>query len=193
MSSRSTLATIIRAATPEDAPAMAQVMVDTWLAAHRGQVPEEQWQQRRKEWAYADSERGWRRSLAAIAADNKRQACIYVAVTESGEVVGVAVGCPAELDLLPNAAEVSVLYVRPTCQGQGLGRRLVQSVATYQATLARSALIIGCLATNTSARHFYEALGGQVIGTHETEDNGFSEPQVIYGWKDIQVLTENDR
>lgn len=37
-----------------------------------------------------------------------------------------------------------------------------------------------------SSRRFYEAIGGQVIGTRETEDYGFSEPQVVYGWEEIQ-------
>jgi len=183
---------IIRTATLADAPGMAQVMVDTWLAAHHGQVPDEQWQRRRAEWTYAESERGWRRSLAEIEAGNNPQGCVYVAVAASGEVVGVTVGCPAELDLLPNAAEVSVLYVRPTYQGQGLGRRLVQQVAAHQATLGKRALLISCLATNAPARRFYEALGGRVIGTHETEDYGFREPQVVYGWEDIQGVVTSD-
>jgi GNAT superfamily N-acetyltransferase len=184
---------IIRAATLADAPGMAQVMVDSWLAAHRGQVPEAQWQQRRQEWTYTESERGWHRSLTEIEAGTNPQSCVYVAVIASGEVVGVAVGCLAELDLLPNAAEVSVLYVHPTAQGQGVGRRLVQQVATHQAALGRRALLIGCLATNAPARCFYEALGGRVVGTHETEDEGFKEPQVVYGWEDIQSVVISDR
>lgn len=122
---------IIRAATMTDAPSMAQVMVDTWLAAHWGQVPDEQWQRRREDWSYADSERNWRRFLAEIADGSNTQECVYVAVRDEGEVAGVAVGCPAELDLLPNAAEVSALYVHPAAQGQGLGRRLVQVVAAH--------------------------------------------------------------
>ncbi|MEZ4730999.1 MAG: hypothetical protein R3E79_28090 [Caldilineaceae bacterium] len=44
------------------------------------------------------------------------------------------------------------------------------------------------LTTNAPARRFYEALGGQLIGTRETEDYGFPEPQVVYGWEDIAVL-----
>lgn len=40
---------MVRPATLADASVMAQVMVDTWLAAHRGQVPEGQWQRRREE------------------------------------------------------------------------------------------------------------------------------------------------
>ena len=179
---------IIRIATLADAPGMAQVMVDTWFAAHRGQVPDEQWQQRREDWRYADSERSWRSLLAEIVDGSNTQECVYVAVRDEGEVVGVALGCPAELDLLPNAAEVSTLYVRPPQQGQGLGRRLVQAVAAHQAKLGRQALMISVLTTNAPARRFYEALGGQLIGTRETEDYGFPEPQVVYGWEGIATL-----
>lgn len=179
---------MIRLATLADVPAMAHVMVDTWLAAHRGQVPEGQWQRRREEWTYADSERAWRSLLAELADGSNTEDCVYVAVSAEDEVVGVAVGCPAELDLLPNAAEVSALYVRPTQQGQGFGRQLVAAIAAHQANLGRSALLIGCLTTNVPARHFYEALGGEVIGTRETEDYGFPEPQVVYGWANIWSL-----
>jgi GNAT superfamily N-acetyltransferase len=178
----------IRLAKIADAPEMAQVMVDTWLSAHRGQIPEGQWQRRHEEWTYSVSERGWRELLEAIDAGSNLQDCVYVAVTEEDEVVGVAVGCPAGVTLLNNAAEVSAVYLRSAYQGQGVGRRLVQTVAAHQATLGRRALIIRALATNAPARRFYEALGGRVIGTHETEDYGFQEPQVVYGWADLRAL-----
>ena len=179
---------IIRLATLADAPGMAQVMVDIWLAAHRGQVPDEQWQRRREDWRYGDSERSWRSLLAEIADGSNTQDCVYVAIRDEGEVVAIALGCLAELDLLPNAAEVSVLYVHPAAQGQGVGRRLVRAVATHQANLGRQALMISVLTTNAPARRFYEALGGQLIGTRQTEDYGFPEPQVVYGWPYIATL-----
>ena len=70
--------TRIRLAIIEDAPTMAQVMVDTWLSAHRSHIPQGQWQKRRDEWTYAISERGWREFLEEIDAEtlgelNKRQ------------------------------------------------------------------------------------------------------------------------
>ena len=180
--------THIRLAKIADAPVMARVMVDTWLSAHRGQIPEGQWQRRHEEWTYTVSERGWRELLEEIEAGSNSQDCVYVAVTAEDEVVGVAVGCPAGLDLLKNAAEVSAIYLRPAYQGQGVGRRLVQRVAAHQETLGRRALIISTLETNAPGRRFYEAIGGRVIGTHETEDYGFKEPQVVYGWEDIGAL-----
>jgi ribosomal protein S18 acetylase RimI-like enzyme len=180
--------THIRPATIADAPAMAQVMVDTWLVAHRGQIPEGQWQRRRAEWTYAASEQGWRSLLEEMDAGREPQTCIYVAVADEDEIVGLAIGCPAGLDLLENAAEVSGIYLRPAYQGQGLGRRLVRAVAEYQAALGKRALQISVLVTNAPARRFYEALGGQVIGAHETEDYGFKEPQVVYGWEEIRAV-----
>ena len=182
------MSTRIRLAKIEDAPTMAQVMVDTWLSTHRSNVPQGQWQKRRDEWTYEISERAWREFLEEIDSGNNTQDCLYVAVTDTDEVVAVAVGCPAGLNLLKNAAEVSAVYLRPAYQGQGLGRRLVQTVAAHQATLGKSALIIRTLENNAPARSFYEALGGRVIGTHETEDYGFKEPQVVYGWEDIRAL-----
>ena len=178
----------IRPAKIEDAPAMAQAMVDTWLSAHLGQIPEGQWQRRREEWTYAVSERGWREFLAEIAAGPNSQDCVYVALTDEDEIVGLAVGRPAKLNMLKNAAEVSAVYVKSAYQGQGLGRRLIQTVAAHQATLGKTALVISVLETNTPARHFYEALGGRVVGTHETEDYGFKEPQVVYGWDNIRTF-----
>jgi ribosomal protein S18 acetylase RimI-like enzyme len=181
----------IRPAKITDAPALAQVMVDTWLSAHRGQIPEGQWQRRQAEWTYAVSERGWRELLEEIDAGSNTQDCVYVAVTGEDEAVGVAVGCPASLNILKNAAEMSAVYLRPAYQGQGLGHSLVQTVAAHQITLGRRALMITVLETNAPARRFYEALGGCVIGTHETEDYGFKEPQVVYGWEDIRALESN--
>jgi GNAT superfamily N-acetyltransferase len=184
--------TSIRPAKITDAPAMARVIVDTWLAAHRGQVPEGQWHRRHERWTYAVSERGWRALLEEIDDGRNPEDCVYVAVTEEAEVVGVAVGSPAGLNLLENAAEISAIYLRAAYQGQGLGHRLVQTVADHQATLGRRALLISTLEINAPARRFYEALGGRVVGAHATEDYGFPEPQVVYGCEDSRALARRD-
>lgn len=83
--------TVVRPARLEDAHAMVKVMVDSFFAAHRGQMPEEAWQKRKDEWGYAESQQGWERTLREIEAGIE-QSCICVAETESGEVVGVVVG-----------------------------------------------------------------------------------------------------
>ena len=176
---------IIRLAHVEDAPAMAKVMVDTYLAAHRDQMPEEAWQKRKQEWTYAASEQGWARTITDII-NGSSQLCVYVATTEADEVVGLVVGYPTESDA--QTGEISALYVRQDHQGEGLGRRLVQAVAAHLAERGITALNIGVLAANTSARRFYEAIGGRIVSERMFDEEGFLLPEIVYGWPDIKVF-----
>ena len=181
---------IVRAARVEDAPALARVIVDTCRSAHRDHVPEDYWQKRYGEWTYEESERNWLRSLREIARGKSPRMCIYVAENETTEVVGLAVGGPPKEKGRTNTGEIYALYVRDHYQRRGLGRRLVQAVAEHLAPLGMTALIIGCLAVNTKARRFYEALGGRVVGERTTEEHGFTLQEVIYGWSDTRTLVD---
>jgi GNAT superfamily N-acetyltransferase len=178
---------LIRVAREADAAAMAHVMVDTYMAAHRDQMSPEAWAKRAQEWTYADSEQGWARELRAIAADASPQECIYVAEAD-GELVGLAMGGPAKTEGLPHTGEIYALYVLARHQGRGLGRRLVQAVAAHLAQLGMTALHIGCLAANAPGRRFYESLGGHVVDERLVDEEGFMLPEVVYGWADTSAL-----
>jgi ribosomal protein S18 acetylase RimI-like enzyme len=178
----------------EDAPAMGRVMVETFLAAHRGQVPEEALEQRRREWTPEVSARSWARTLSEIASQAWPRECLYVAEDEAGEVVGLAMGGPMNgsdslrfYDHVPESAgEVYALYVHPSRQQCGFGRRLVQAVAGHLAKVGMPALVIGCLAANAPARCFYEAMGGVIVGERTCDDG----PEVVYGWEHTGELRE---
>jgi hypothetical protein len=60
---------IIRAAREVDAPAMGQVMVDTYMTVHRHQMPDEAWTKRAEERTPEVSANGWARTLREIATD----------------------------------------------------------------------------------------------------------------------------
>jgi ribosomal protein S18 acetylase RimI-like enzyme len=179
---------LIRVAREADAAAMAHVMVDTHMAAHRDQMPPEAWAKRAQEWTYADSEQGWARELRTIAVDASPQECIYVAEAAGGELVGLVMGGPTNTEGLPHTGEVNALYVRASHQGRGLGRQLVQAVAAHLAQLGMTALHIGCLAANAPARRFYESLGGQVVIERLFDEEGVMLPEVVYGWADTGAL-----
>ncbi|HTF55476.1 MAG TPA: GNAT family N-acetyltransferase [Pseudonocardia sp.] len=179
---------LVRLARPVDAEAMGRVTVSSYLAAHRGQVPEPVWLARREHWTPEVSARAWADALAEIAADTDPTACVYLAVEPCGEVVGVAMGQPAEASPLPHTGEVSALYVLPGHQGRGLGRRLVSAVATHLRERGLPALTIAVLAANTPARRFYQALGGREVAAEVTEEAGHQLPQVVYGWPDTAHL-----
>jgi ribosomal protein S18 acetylase RimI-like enzyme len=178
----------IRVATIEDAPALARVIVDTGRSAYRGQIPDEVLFKPTLAEAYVESERNWQRSLQEIADGRNPQARIYVAEDETSAVVGLAMGGPPKQKLLPNSGEIYVLYVCEQQQQRGLGRALVQAVATHLAQMGMLALLIGCLATNTPARRFYERLGGRVVAEREHDQDGALLPEVVYGWADLQLL-----
>ena len=165
---------------------MAKVMVDTYLAAHHGQMPEAAWIKRRDKWTYAVSERAWQSTLT----EPEHAECVYVAECQSsGEVIGLGYGHISDRKLLLNAGEVGALYVREAFQGQGIGRGLVAAIATYLATQGCSALIICVLTVNTAARRFYEAIGGRIIGEAEFDEEGWLLPETIYGWDNIKTVS----
>jgi ribosomal protein S18 acetylase RimI-like enzyme len=183
----------IRAAHVADAPALAQVLIDTGRIAHQGQVPDEVLMQAPLAEAYAESERNWARTLREMAEEVNPQECLYVAEEKTGAVVGLGMGGPLLHE--PGAqpiGEVYALYVLPSHQGRGLGRQLVQAIAAHLAQLGMSALRIGCLAANAPARRFYEALGGSVVGERMFEEGGHMLPGVIYGWTDTRALLATD-
>jgi ribosomal protein S18 acetylase RimI-like enzyme len=178
---------IIRAAREADARAMGQVMVDTYLAAHRSQMPDAAWAKRAEEWTPQVSADGWARTLREIASGERPQDCIYVAL-DDGAIVGLAMGGPANAEALPQTGAVYALYISTHHQGQGLGRRLVQAVAADLGQKGMTALQIGCLAANTPARGFYEAIGGRLVCERMFDEDGIMLPEVVYEWADIQAL-----
>ena len=185
---------IIRPARLEDALAMARVLVDTFLVTNQGLMSEAALRKRKAKWTYDICARNWTRTLREIADGVAPRSCIYVAVDPSGEVdevVGLALGCPAPADITtakPTIGEVDLLYVCASHQGQGIGRRLVQAVAAHLRRLGMPSLHIATPAASLSARGFYEALGGHMVGSREDIDEGEVIPLVIYSWPDTQVL-----
>lgn len=165
---------------------MARVMVDTYLRAHRGQIPDEAWQKRHDQWTYDVSERGWAKTLSEIAAGTRPDECIFVACDEQDVAIGLAMGGPSDDDAA--VGDIGPIYVLPEYQGRGLGRELIRSASAFLFARGMGALHIGVLEANAPARGFYEALGGRVVGRRTFDEYGHDVPGVVYGWPDIGVL-----
>jgi GNAT superfamily N-acetyltransferase len=175
---------IIRPALPEDAAAMAHVLVDTMQVAHRGQIPDHLLDTPPLAQKYARSERNWRRTLDRIAEGIRPLERVLVAV-EGGQVVGLGMACPRgipETEFDAFEGEVSILYVLPTHQGRGVGRRLLLALMRYLVDVGLPSLVIQCVTANLPARRFYEAMGGTIVGERLFADEGERLPSVVYGW-----------
>lgn len=173
----------IRAATPSDAKEIARIHVDTWRAAYRGMVPEDYL----ANLSYAESEEMWRRVTGASGA---QAGCVFVA-GESETLFGFSSGRPRtrfSQGLTEYRGTLQTLYVLPTRQGAGIGKRLVGAVAGCLAEAGVPSMLLWVLEENEIARGFYESIGGTLIAQDRFELGGAVLSEVAYGWKDLNVL-----
>ncbi len=154
--------------------------VDTWRAAYRGIVPDDYL----RGLSYEESERSWREIITA------GDGCVYVAEGARG-VYGFASGERRRLfsrGLNEYEGELTTLYVLPSCQGAGAGRRLAGKVARHFTESGVNSMLLWVLAENRPARGFYESLGGVLVAEDGFELGGAWLLEVAYGWRDLEVL-----
>ena len=105
---------------------------------------------------------------------------------ESGRVVGFVWASPwADSDGYD--AAIRGLYVLPTRQGTGIGKRLLLHAAGILVERGCASLEIGCARENPSCG-FYRHLGGQEIGRRPLRVDRFDTEEILFGWKNIQAL-----
>jgi ribosomal protein S18 acetylase RimI-like enzyme len=185
----------IRRARPDDAAAIGAVHVAAWWEAYAGLVPERML----SAFSVAERTRRWRRILSAPGPP--LASAVFVAVGPDGAVAGFgSCGRQPVAALVADgfAGEFSALYLLAAQQRQGVGRRLMTTMA--QDLLAREVrgAALWVLRDNAPARRFYEALGAKVVGRrvetvdeHLTGKRGRSQDvlhEVAYGWPDLSVL-----
>lgn len=179
----------IRPARSEDAPAIARVLVDTFLESNRGLMSEEAWQRRKQEWTYEVSARNWRETVEEIEQGASTRLCLFVAEDDAGEVVGLSYACPSKDENdAEDVGELDVLYVQTSHQRQGIGRALVQATAAHLAQVGVQKLHICTPENNIPGRVFYDRLGGRIIGKRDDYEDGELCVLVVYEWDDIHSL-----
>jgi ribosomal protein S18 acetylase RimI-like enzyme len=115
-----------------------------------------------------------------------------VAEDDNGEVIGLAMGAiSGDEEAGEIIGEVYALYVSEKSQRQGAGRTLVQATAAQLARWGMTKLQIATQAANGAGRHFYERIGGHVVGTRTIDEEGDELELVVYEWSDIQSIAGN--
>lgn len=138
----------IRPATPDDAPTLAQLILE--LAEYEKLLDE----------AHPDAD-VLRRQLAA---DAQPRCEALIAESEEGDAVGFALFFHNYSTFLTNfGLYLEDLFVRPAYRGQGLGFALLQRVARIAEQRGCQRLDWAVLDWNTPAIDFYEQLGAQPL------------------------------
>lgn len=116
----------------------------------------------------------------------------YVAVDASEKIVGVGQGGTVRADLNePNYdGELVRLYVAPDKKGQGIGKKLINIVASTLESQGKQSMIVVAWSINTPARAIYKHLGATFIKEIAQEKDGFDNSQAVYGWQNINTIIE---
>jgi GNAT superfamily N-acetyltransferase len=149
----------VRPAQPEDAAAVARIRVVTWRSAYRGLMPDHVLDSLDVD----EQAAAWGRYIAERAANGQE---LWVAEDTDGQVVGYAAVGP-EREGSSGRGEIYAIYVDPTRQGQGVGRRLMATGSAWLAARGLLPIILWVLTANEPARRFYERLGGEVCGARQ--------------------------
>lgn len=131
----------IRKATEDDAKGMAKVHVDTWRTTYTGIVPDEYL----NNLSYQERENMWRQAIP--------HGGVYVAEVD-GKVVGFANGGKERSGNYPDyGSELYAIYILKEYQGQGIGEKLVLSVAKNLVDQGYTSMLVLVLEDNPS-KHF---------------------------------------
>lgn len=148
----STILVDVRPARESDAIGISEVHDEAWTTAYRGIIPPVALEKMmcRRGPAY------WRRLTSRGGAGT-------LVLIFDGEVAGYATLGPNRVRRLNYGAEIYELYLKPTHQGVGLGRRMFAEARRILKANSLDGLVAWTLEENVQARQFYSALGGSEV------------------------------
>jgi len=167
----------IRIASKKDIKDVSRVYVDSWKTTYRGLVPDDYLD----ELSYESTEKRWIDFL-----NNKNETFIYVAINDTGEIIGFASGKRIEENNVEG--ELYSLYLLQECRGLGVGKQLVSAIAKHFKEKGIYSMMVWVMKQNKSGLGFYERMGGKEYIHRNSTFGGSVVEDVAYGWKDISAL-----
>ncbi len=147
----------IRAATPKDARAIAEVHVASWHWAYRDDLPASALEGRTVE----DRERMWTEWFASL-----EPAADVLVAEEDGRIVGFSgFGASRDDGATDATGEIRTIYLLEEAAGRGIGRDLFARANERLRDLGYRRATLWVLETNERSRRFYEKAGWTWDGT----------------------------
>lgn len=163
----------IRAAAPEDVPALAKLaertFVETFVEGFEIAYPPHDLADFLTHSYALDKVEGWIADPAAL----------VLVAERAGELVGYMQAGDNDLPYIhaePGDGEVKRLYIRGDAQGFGLGRDLFERALAW---LGDRTILIGVWSENLKAQRFYAHYGFQRVGEYHFMVGTFADPEFI--------------
>jgi GNAT superfamily N-acetyltransferase len=163
---------MVRAATLDDAAAIAHVNVSSWRSSFIGMLPDE--------FLASLSEANYTERWKRVIVEGSSK--VYLAEDETG-VVGFASGGRERAGEQGYKGELYAIYVVDAAKRRGFGRELVRAMVGGLRELALGDMIVWVLRDNSPARAFYERLGGVYVRSQPTTIGRATVEEVSYGWR----------
>jgi len=170
---------LLRAATLADAPAIARLHLASWRRAYRDLAPPEVFEA-------MDEALRLKRWTATLTLPPSRQA--VVVAHRDGRLAGMGMASAPSQAGFGARGEIASLYIDPSFQRLGLGRRLMSALAAQVAAWGYGGAALGVVDGNDRAIAFYEALGGQAAGRYLDPGPLWRSENLIFVWDDLPGL-----
>jgi len=173
----------VRPAIPDDAEGIAKVHVKGWQEAYVGHLPQHVLDRQ----SVPARLRMWQGLLQ----EPPNSRWTFVAIDPGAGIVGFAGGVRAQRAMFGPAFKVPVLYVLQSHLRRGLGRKLMYALGNAMAQHGPGAVALWSLASNQSARTFYEAIGGRLVSVLTDTDSNGRLALAGYRWRSAAELVES--
>ena len=169
----------IRKANSQDAQDIAKVHVDSWRTTYKGILPDDFL----NNLTYEQRTELWKKNISD--ATNY----VLVAENEQNEIIGFATGATRKTNSVPNATDLTSIYLLEEYQGIGIGKQLLTEIFAYFKIKGYEKVFVEVLAENKT-RNFYEYYGAQYVDNTEIKIGGKVLEELIYVWNDIDKVIE---
>jgi ribosomal protein S18 acetylase RimI-like enzyme len=163
----------IRSATPKDSVDVARIQVETWRSTYSGIISA----RHLNGLSVQKSAQYWEAAIL------RAEAGKFLLVVESeGAPRGFLAGGPIREPIGEFTGEVYALYIEERYQKRSLGKAIFAAGLERLKELGMPGVAVWVLKDNPSF-HFYEKMGGKLLGEMEVEIGGEAYIESGYGWK----------
>lgn len=169
----------VRRAVIKDAPGIAKVHVDSWRTTYKGIIPTEFLDKLSVE----ERKILWEKNI--LRDDN----FVIVAENKDGQIIGFADTSKRENNIDENTTDLTSIYILQSCQGYGIGKKLVKSLFEYYKAQGYEKVYVDVLSDNKT-RFFYEYYGAKHVKNIQISIGGKLLEEFVYEWNSIDTVLE---